>query len=203
MIVTRVATISRWVLLLLVCWILGTGLAAASTQPDPTQLAKVVESVEYLDQLRQGLASGLSGSTDPVTGETFKQVCRPVGMQAQTLAQENGWQVKQIAQKYRNPDHAPDNLHAKIALARFQQDADLIGFWDHELLDGQPGIRYYRRINVEASCLVCHGAKGSRPDFILNKYPQDLAYNFKVGDLRGMYAVFLPERVTISPESDP
>lgn len=165
----------------------------ALAQPDPVDLAKAVESVEYLDQLRHGLASSLDGSTEPVTGETFKQVCRPVGMQAQTLSQENGWQVKQIAKKYRNPDHAPNSLDDKIALARFQQDPDLTGFWGQALLNGQKGTRYYRRINVEASCLACHGAKGSRPEFVLDRYPQDLAYDFKVGDLRGMYAVFIPD----------
>lgn len=203
MILTRVVALSRWILLLLMCWLLGAGFAAASGQPDAAQLAKAVEAVEYLDQMRQALASGLLESTEPVTGETFKQVCRPVGMQAQTLAQENGWQVKQIAQKYRNPKHAPDNLHAKIALARFQQDPDLIGFWDHEILNGQPGIRYYRRINVEASCLTCHGAKESRPEFVVSQYPQDLAYDFKVGDLRGMYAVFIPDQVAASSEPNP
>jgi len=26
-----------------------------------------------------------------------------------------------------------------------------------------------------------------------NNYPQDLAYNFKVGDLRGMYSIFIPQ----------
>ncbi|MEN9261401.1 MAG: DUF3365 domain-containing protein, partial [Thermostichus sp. HHBFW_bins_43] len=131
----KAPTIRSLLILLLAFWMLA--LSPAFAQVDPTQLAKAVESVEYLDQLRQGLASSLEGSIEPITGETFKQVCRPVGLQAQSLAQENGWQVKQIAQKYRNPDHAPDNLHAKIALARFQQDPDLIGFWDQELLNGQ------------------------------------------------------------------
>jgi hypothetical protein len=37
----------------------------------------------------------------------MKQVCKPVGMKAMQLSQENGWQVKQVAKKYRNPAHAP------------------------------------------------------------------------------------------------
>ena len=68
-----------------------------------------------------------------------------------------------------------------------------MGFWQAETIDGQKGTRYYRRINVEASCLACHGGKDSRPQFIKDKYPQDLAYDFQVGDLRGMYSVFIPE----------
>ena len=59
-----------------------------------------------------------------------------------------------------------------------------------------PMIRVHgdvRRINVEPSCLACHGTKASRPAFIKANYPDDKAFDFTVGDLRGMYAVHLPE----------
>lgn len=165
----------------------------AQAQTNPTELAKAVEAIENLDQMRSGLAATLEGRTEQPTIQTMKEVCRPVGMQVVKLNQENGWQVKQIARKYRNPAHAPDNLHAKMALAKFEQNRELIGFWEQETIDGQAGTRYYRRINVEASCLVCHGGKEERPQFVKDNYPQDLAYDFKVGDLRGMYAVFIPD----------
>jgi hypothetical protein len=160
---------------------------------EPTELAKAVESIENLDLMRSGLASTLKGRTEEPTMQTMKEVCGPVGTKAVQLSKENGWQVKQIASKYRNPNHAPDNFHAKIALAKFEQTPELMGFWDREVIDGQDGTRYYRRINVEGSCLVCHGGRVDRPQFIKDKYPQDLAYDFKVGDLRGMYAVFIPD----------
>ncbi|NKB17623.1 MAG: DUF3365 domain-containing protein [Pseudanabaena sp. CRU_2_10] len=160
---------------------------------DPAQLAKAVQAIEDLDLMRSGLASTLQGRTEEPTSQTMKEVCRPVGMRAVQLSQENGWQVKQIASRYRNPSHAPDNLHAKIALAKFEQNPELMGFWNRETIDRQDGTRYYRRINVEASCLACHGRKDSRPQFVRDNYPQDLAYDFKVGDLRGMYAVFIPD----------
>lgn len=80
-----------------------------------------------------------------------------------------------------------------MAIAQFEQHPELMGFWQEETICGQKGTRYYRRIDVKASCLACHGAKGARPEFIKEKYPQDLAYNFKEGDLRGMYSVFIPE----------
>ncbi len=38
-----------------------------------------------------------------------------------------------------------------------------------------------------------HGSKDSRPAFVKDNYPADRAFNFKPGDLRGMYAVFVPE----------
>lgn len=162
-------------------------------QTNPTELAKAVQEIEALDSLRSGLASTLEGRTEEPTMQTMKEVCKPVGMRAMQLSQENHWQVKQIASKYRNPAHAPDNLHATMALARFEQNPDLMGFWDRETIDGQEGTRYYRRINVEASCLACHGLQNNRPQFVKDNYPQDLAYNFHVGDLRGLYAVFIPD----------
>jgi hypothetical protein len=166
---------------------------AAPVIPNPNELAQAVQEIESLDAMRTGLASSLEGSTEVPTMQTMKEVCRPVGMRAIQLSQENGWQVKQIAKKYRNPDHTPGNLHDRIALAKFNQQSELIGFWDREVLDQQTGTRYYRRIDVEASCLACHGLKDRRPQFVKDSYPQDLAYNFTVGDLRGMYAVFIPD----------
>ncbi len=164
----------------------------ANAQTDPAQLGKAIQEIENLDAMRSGLASTLEGSTTEPTIETFKEVCKPVGMRAMQLSKENGWQVKQIATKYRNPAHAPDNLHAVMALAKFEKDPELMGFWDSETIDGQQGTRYYRRINVESSCLACHGGKNARPQFVKDKYPQDLAFDFNVGDLRGMYSVFIP-----------
>lgn len=167
--------------------------ALAQAEANPAELAKAVEAVENLDALRSGLASYLKDAPEPPTAETMKQVCKPVGMKAMELSKENGWQVKQLAKKYRNPDHALDTPHATMALAKFEQNPELMGLWEKDTLDGQPGTRYYRRINVEASCLACHGMKNSRPDFVKANYPQDLAYDFKEGDLRGMYAVFIPD----------
>ena len=59
-------------------------------------------------------------------------------------------------------------------------------------MNGQAGIRYFRRIVVEPACLACHGEQSARPDFVLQGYPNDRAYGFAVGDLRGLYAVFVP-----------
>jgi hypothetical protein len=195
-------SLHRWLgilsLVTLVSWSLIGNPAithAATLMPNPPKLARAVQEIEALDAMRSGLASSLEGKTEEPTLQTMKEVCRPVGMRAKELSQEHGWQVKQIAKKYRNPDHAPDNLNARIALARFEQNPDLIGFWDREAIDSQQGTRYYRRINVEASCLACHGFKEHRPQFVQDNYPQDLAYDFHVGDLRGMYTVFIPDEV--------
>lgn len=166
----------------------------AQAQTDSTELARAVAEIELLDAMRSSLASTLEGQTEAPTQQTMKEVCKPVGMKAQQLSQENGWQVKQIAKKYRNQANSPDNSQSQMVLAQFAKQPDQMGIWERETIDGQVGSRYYRRINLEASCLACHGAKGKRPQFVQDNYPQDLAYDFKVGDLRGMYAVFIPDQ---------
>ncbi|EAZ89140.1 hypothetical protein CY0110_12112 [Crocosphaera chwakensis CCY0110] len=165
----------------------------ANAQTDPNQLTKAVQEIEALDGMRTQLASTLKNQPEAPDLDTFKQVCKPVGIRAKQLSQENGWKVRQIANKYRNPVHSPNSLQETMALANFEQNPELMGFWQREMMKGEKGTAYYRRINVEGSCLACHGAKNSRPKFVQEKYPQDLAYDFKEGDLRGMYGVFIPD----------
>jgi hypothetical protein len=97
--------------------------SAAPVIPHPNKLARAVQEVEALDAMRTRLASSLEGSTEAPTMQTMKEVCRPVGMRAIQLSQENGWQVKQIAKKYRNPDHAPGNFARPNCVGKIQPRA--------------------------------------------------------------------------------
>ncbi len=169
--------------------------AQTQTPPNPEEIGKIAREMEALDQMRSQLASTIEDMEGKPTMQTMKEVCAPVGKRAKQLSQENIWNVKQVADKYRNPDHAPATPEAQEALDAFRENPNLISYWQKEELHGEPGLRYYRRINVEPACLACHGDAESRPDFVKKGYPEDLAFNFEVGDLRGMYAVFLPEDV--------
>jgi hypothetical protein len=189
----KINPLAHFVSVILLLFVFLFPSAIANGEPiNSKDLGKAVIEIENLTEMRSQLASYLKDSTDPVTPETFKEVCQPVGMRSQRIGKENGWKVKQIASKYRNPDHKP-NLPEQIALAQFNNNPELNGFWQEDSVNGEKGLHYFRRINVEGSCLACHGAKNDRPEFIINKYTQDLAYDFKEGDLRGMYSVFIPE----------
>ncbi|NEO28327.1 MAG: DUF3365 domain-containing protein [Kamptonema sp. SIO4C4] len=183
------ASLGFWVAIALFLWNPTPALADVN----PAELGKAVQEIESLDQMRSGLASTIEDIEGEPTMETMKQVCKPVGMRAKELSQENQWQLRQVSAKYRNPAHAPKNDAEEQAVTRFQENPDLMAFWEQDTLDGQEGVHYFRRITVEASCLACHGPKGDRPTFVKENYPDDLAYNFNVGDLRGMYSVFIPE----------
>jgi hypothetical protein len=138
---------------------------------DPAMLAKAVDQMEQLDRMRLALASTLEGSTEEPTMDTMRQV----------------------ASHYRNPDHAPAGAQETGAIDLFAKHPEISGLWQPAMAEQGTGVNYYRRIDVQASCLACHGSKDSRPAFVKEKYPADKAFNFKPGDLRGMYAVFIPE----------
>ena len=167
--------------------------AEASPSVDSAALSKAVVAMEQLDQMRISLASSLEGRTEEPTIETMKQVCKPVGMRAVAIGKENGWQVRQVASKYRNPDHAPASAQERQVIDLFHRHPEINGLWEPATSEQGIGLSYYRRINVVPSCMACHGTKASRPAFVRENYPDDKAFNFKVGDLRGMYAVFIPD----------
>jgi hypothetical protein len=146
--------------------------------------------VEGIDQMRSQLAT----TFDPgnVTKETFNRVCKPVGMRAKAVARDSGWVVQQLAKKYRNPAHQLDSI-AAVAYARFAENPSHRSHWRRTTMNGAEGWRYFQRITVESSCLACHGPKEQRPEFVKNGYPDDKAYGFDPGDLRGLYAVFVPD----------
>lgn len=174
---------------LLLCPALGS--AQADDRPPAHTMADVVEAMEALDRMRSTLAESLLRSDRPVDQETFANVCRPVGQRAATLSQENPWTVRQMAVRYRNPAHEADD-EARMIHRLMEDRPDLQAVWVRTRSEGSDAYRYFRRITVEESCLACHGNQEDRPDFVRERYPNDRAYGFEVGDLRGVYSVVVP-----------
>ncbi len=157
---------------------MGLWLGASNNRP-----SDVESFVEEINTLRKNLAQGVSGEA---TADTFAAVCKPVGMKAKMIATENEWIFRQVSHKYRNPANKPSSAES-AALLRFEQDETLLSFWDK----GNSRTNYYRRITVQQSCLTCHGDQEARPDFIKEKYPNDLAHSFQIGELRGIFSITL------------
>lgn len=172
-------------------------LSLSSAQADSGE-KKIVSYLQGLSMTRESLASSLDAKKEPITEEDFKRVCAPVGMSLKKWAGENGYSAKQIAKKYRNEKHKPNPEELAI-LQRFEKNPSLKDFSAKKTLNGTSGTYTYVRINVTQSCLHCHGAKEQRPEFIQKKYRNDLAWGFKPGDLRGIYAVFTSETKAKKP----
>lgn len=153
---------------------------------------EVKNKLESLNVQRETLANSLNNIKDPITEDHFKQVCMPVGKEFKTWGEKQGYKVRQISLKNRNPSNEVKSSDQKIYKS-FIADNKLKDHSEKQTLNEIEGTIYYYRINVAKACLHCHGAKDQRPQFIKDKYPNDKAYDFKIGELRGLYSVFVPK----------
>lgn len=152
----------------------------------------IYSKLEEVTKMREGLASTLDGKNSPITVEDFKRVCAPVGVELKSWAQQNGFKVRQVSTRFRNPDHRPTELEHE-AIAKLSADRSLKRLELRSRKSEVPGRYYFAPIQVTSSCLSCHGDVAKLPEFILKSYPSDRANGFKVGDLRGIYSVFVPD----------
>ncbi|MEZ5946568.1 MAG: DUF3365 domain-containing protein [Hyphomonas sp.] len=115
---------------------------------------------------------------------------------AAEVSAETGYTVGRTALRVRNPANAPDaweetQLHAFIdALA---DGADPATLEVAELVDdnGTATLRWARPILLDAPCATCHGQEVD-PALLANiheRYPEDTATGFAIGDVRGMFTV--------------
>ncbi|NJL24051.1 MAG: DUF3365 domain-containing protein [Calothrix sp. SM1_5_4] len=145
-----------------------------------------VAKLEEINTMRESLAATLENDKNPITEETFKRVCAPVGQALKSWADAEGYVARQLSEKYRNPKNKAEGHDLEIA-KEFARKKDRMYIVE------QVGdtMQIYRRINVQTSCLRCHGDSKTAPEFIKNKYPKDLANGFAPGALRGIYSVRL------------
>ncbi len=115
--------------------------------------------------------------------------------------------VKRTSLRLRNPVNAPDAAEraaldhiaslvadGKPAPAVLVQKVETVGV-------AEPEWRLYRSVGVQAACLACHGAPEAQTPalraLLRERYPQDAATGYAVGDWRGLI------RVTVRPAAQP
>lgn len=126
---------------------------------------------------------------------------------AQDLARKHegeGWRIRRVSDRPRNPADAPDAYEARVLAAFAQQHAKGQLRPDSEHVEvvtesGQRFVRYMKPITIPgALCLKCHGTPSDiAPDVqarIRKLYPRDRATGYKVNDFRGAVSVKIPLR---------
>ncbi|HSH44717.1 MAG TPA: DUF3365 domain-containing protein [Longimicrobiales bacterium] len=107
-----------------------------------------------------------------------------------------GWQVKRTARRTRNPANAPDDLE-EDALDRFHA-AETDGEGLEDLVQRTPDgdFRYYRPLRIAPLCAECHGPRDAMQPAVLEaideRYPDDDATGYTVGELRGLIRITVP-----------
>ncbi len=109
-----------------------------------------------------------------------------------------GLYIRRVSLKNRNPNNFPDDfeqrilnqfklLHQNNELNSETEYAEIVVEGDYKYL------RYLKPIIMQAECLNCHGSQTEiMPDvrnLIAQNYPDDKAFEYKLGDLRGAVSI--------------
>ena len=121
---------------------------------------------------------------------------------AQILTNEFGLSrgvfIKRVSLKNRNENNYPDDFEKNV-LIKFQlieKSNELNNQTEYAEITTEDGIKYLRYLKpivLQAECLNCHGSESEvMPevfDLIAQKYPNDKAIGYKMGDLRGAVSI--------------
>ncbi|MCO6461812.1 MAG: DUF3365 domain-containing protein [Saprospiraceae bacterium] len=105
-----------------------------------------------------------------------------------SLSQKYDVTIRRLSDKNRNPSNALTEDKDKAAWQRLKSfESDFIE-------QDASGVVYYKPIKLTMpACLKCHGAKSDIAadalKLIDDRYPNDLATDYKMGELRGMWKV--------------
>ena len=182
-------------------------LAAFSLLPGPArgqageaELQKARRAAQALtDQIRERLDSRLK---DGGAAAALKVCTYQAQGVARDLEQTQGVEVKRASPRARNPLNRPDDWE-KAVIAKYSEATEK-GWGMEEVFErvvppggGKGTWRYAKPILLQKGCLVCHGSPSEIPpevaEGLRDKYPDDPATGYKLGDLRGIVSVRFPE----------
>jgi hypothetical protein len=170
--------------------------AVAAEAPEVEQARTVATKV--LEETKLVLEGALKGGQPAAA----LGVCASVAQNIARRHEQQGWRVRRVSEKVRNPADAPDA--EELAVLRVWQDAHTAGRLTpiterQEIVTagGRRYVHYMKPIFIAAPvCLQCHGAPDKLApgvvDALKELYPQDQATGYAVGDLRGAVSVKIP-----------
>lgn len=99
--------------------------------------------------------------------------------------------IQRLSDKNRNPDNAIQTQMDSIAWEKMKSEKT-----DFTKQDKNGEVYYYKPILIAMpTCIKCHGGKNdiseSTQKIINQKYPNDKAVGYQMGDLRGMWKIKL------------
>jgi len=139
------------------------------------------------------LQSNLLKAVQERGAENSIEVCSEISPNIEAkISSENNLQIRRVSEKFRNPNHEPDAWEKKV-----------LQKWTDDLKNGKKLAVYSEIQNAEyrimnpivldnPNCLQCHGGVGEiKPGTlkkIKDKYPNDKAQDYKLGELRGAFS---------------
>jgi hypothetical protein len=180
------------------------GTAAAQARvPDTTGSALALQqsrgaTKDLLLSLRRTLDDHLAtgGPTHAIA------VCADTAqVMTEAIGKKNALAIRRVSDRWRNPLDEPDGFERSV-LTLFGvalRETTLTDASEHSevvLEDGRRILRYMKPIRIVGMCTACHG-EPSRMDpalreVIRDRYPDDRATGYAIGDLRGAVSIRVP-----------
>ncbi len=172
---------------------LQQGEALAEARQVSSELAEKVRGLLLQEIGKGGFASAVKVCSDTAQQMTLEFNAR------------TGHTVRRVSLKYRNPQNVPDEYER-----RKLEELDLLNrkkgmrneYYEVVEDQGKRYLRYLKPLLVLPLCINCHGPKENISadvnTILAEKYPEDRATGFLVGDLRGAISakIMLPARGT-------
>lgn len=107
-----------------------------------------------------------------------------------SLSKEHGVHIKRTSMKVRNPQNAPSEKEEEMLL-HFDNRKNNGIVMAPRVLEDKEKYTFHAPIVVQDMCIKCHGPKEKIDSYnkIIELYPEDMAYGYAQGDLRGMWTI--------------
>lgn len=118
-----------------------------------------------------------------------------------SLSASHGARIRRASNRARALHGRPDSAEARQLedmLAQWKAGATVSGIAARTVPQGD-SVAYFQPIFIHSpTCLKCHGTPGEELDAtayakILERYPEDQAVNYALGDLRGLWSIRWPK----------
>jgi len=114
---------------------------------------------------------------------------------AKEVTEKSGFYIKQTSLKYRNPLNKPNENEKRIL--KLIEQKKLQEYWEIGKNEkGEEVIRYAKPLYIKKVCLKCHGVPHKDvPEKLYKALVKDygnVAFNYKLGDIRGIVSVEVP-----------
>jgi hypothetical protein len=170
--------------------------ATAAEAPEVARARTVASQV--LGETKSVLDGALQGGSPAAA----VRVCASVAQNIARKHEQEGWRVRRVSERVRNPADTPDAVElAVLRLWQAEQRAGrLTPAAEHQTIVTEGGRRYLSYMKpifiAGPVCLQCHGAPDKLgpgvAEALRELYPMDRATGYALGDLRGAVSVRIP-----------
>jgi hypothetical protein len=173
------------------------GLAAEATTSDPGTDASLAEARRLAGDLTGTIRELLIRELKEGRFEGALRACSETAQQVTAAWRERtGAKGRRVSLRLRNPENAPD-AYERAVLEELDRlnTAGRLPEEHYRVVEGAEGpvLRYLKPMVANQLCLKCHGpVEGLAPEIrsqLAERYPEDRATGYAVGDLRGAVSV--------------